>query len=69
MKLSSIMTINVIREQCEEKAEETKDVFYTWVAETLRRVVADEPLETEILGETKRFDQEVTKALFPGMVK
>ena len=41
MKLSSILTINAIREVCEDQ----NGRFYAWIADTLRRIVVEEGLE------------------------
>ena len=48
MKLSSVMAINVLIEECEEKAiiDSADKEFLLWIAETLSNVVLSEAIET-----------------------
>jgi hypothetical protein len=58
MKLSSILTLNAISDLCEEKAKETKDEFYTWIAEVLHKTVANDPIDGEVAsGVTKALEE------------
>ena len=83
MNLASIMTLNLIRETCEMKAKESKDEFYLWVAETLRRVVVNDPAEeiindlveksevekSEIANFKKWSEPHLGKKLYPDLFK